>query len=104
MKLKNARTASTRFYQITKKHGLDLKWNATTADGSSGATTDNTGAKAGMAPKSTTTKRKRGKQNAEVDEDKDDEEPAAAKKTKTQAKVITEAVELAQYDTGAPFK
>lgn len=102
MKLKNARTASTRFYQIAKKHGLDVKWNATAADASSGAATDTTGSRAGTTPKTKSTKRQRGK-NVEVDEDEDDEEPVAEKKPKIKAEEKTEALETAKFDSGVSF-
>lgn len=70
MNLKNAHTASTRFYQITKKHGLDLKWNATPSTN------------ANVTPVGTSNKRKRGKKNAGDDQDGDDEEVFVIKKKK----------------------
>jgi hypothetical protein len=93
MSLSNAACAAARFGQILKKHGFPNKWGT-----KPGATAAGTTTKASKAPKTTPTKRKRGKKAAEINEEKDDEELTVAKKAKTQAEEIDEAAELEQYD------
>lgn len=93
MSLSNAACASARFGQILKKHGFPNKWGTKPGTTAAGITTN-----ACKSPKTTPTKRKRGKKAAEMNEEKDDEEPAVVKKAKTQAEEIDDATELELYD------